>query len=380
MPIDDEAAAADLAGAIALAHRLVGNALRYRRASATDLSRLRTYRHNRDLVPTTTRNIQRLLDGLRRDSNITYDIQGLNDQGVDVAMRLTDAVGARFIGVQIKSHHEFVTENPTSKLIQQYHTAREYYGDDLTYYILACCDPSVPQVQDRLRDATSRFTKNSRVIVVEPAYALSFLSLRPAQLDSLITQTLRTGDPIVAAGRNELIGIHPLEAAILLHLVERFICGHQIEARYDDLERDTWLGAVAARTDQERWDTEQAGLAWADPSVIALPRFPQPLPEEEYWIHEGRVMDAYPGVRNLDPDQLAELLKPSDSRGFADPQSLIDALDSLQGDDRVTVTDTTIHLTVNESLALVTLAGEAILRHDLDGQDLIDYLIETVLL
>ncbi|MDQ1745673.1 MAG: hypothetical protein QOE23_4012 [Pseudonocardiales bacterium] len=324
--------------------------------------------------------MQRLLDGLRRDSNITYDIQGLNDQGVDVAMRLTDAVGARFIGVQIKSHHEFVTENPTSKLIQQYHTAREYYGDDLTYYILACCDPSVPQVQDRLRDATSRFTKNSRVIVVEPAYALSFLALRPAQLDSLITQTLRTGDPIVATGRNELIGMHPLEAAILLHLVERVICGHQIEARHDDLERDTWLGAVAARADQEQRDTEQAGLAWDDPSVIAPPRFPQPLPDEEYWMHEGRVMDAYPGVRNLDPHQLAELLKPSDSRGLADPQSLIDALDSLQGDDRVTVTDTTIRLTVNESLALVTLAGEAILRHDLDGQDLIDYLIETVLL
>ncbi len=380
MHIDDGVDAADLAGAIALAHRLVANAFRYRRASATDLSRLQTYRHNRDLVPTTTRILQRLLDVLRRDSNITYDIQGLNDQGVDVALRLTDAVGARFIGVQVKSHPEFVTENPTPKLIQQYHTAHEHYGDDLTYYILACCDPSVPEVQDRLRDATSRFTKNSKVIVVEPAYALSFLSLRPAQLDSLTTQTLRTGDPIVATGRNELIGIHPLEAAILLLLVERFICGHQIEARYDDFKRDAWLGAVAARADQEEWETEQASLAWADPSVIAPPRFPQPLPDEEDWAHEGRVMDAYPGVRSLDPDQLAELLKPSDSRSLADPQSLIDALDSLQGDDRVTVTDTTIHLTISESLALVTLAGEAHLRHDLDGEDLIDYLIETVLL
>lgn len=63
MPIDDEADAADLTGAIALAHRLVANALRYRRGSASDLSRLQAYRYNRDLVPTTTPIMQRLLAG-----------------------------------------------------------------------------------------------------------------------------------------------------------------------------------------------------------------------------------------------------------------------------------------------------------------------------
>src|SRR4051812_32010108 len=103
----------------ALGQRLIANALRYRPAAARETKNLRSLRHDANLVPKITNQLRFLLDNLHRDTNVTYDIQGMSDEGSDILVRLQAPGEARYVGIQVKSHPELSQKSLVKDLRDQ---------------------------------------------------------------------------------------------------------------------------------------------------------------------------------------------------------------------------------------------------------------------
>lgn len=83
--------------------------------------------HDADLVPMVTRQLRFLMEGFHRDTNVTYDIQGMSDEGSDVLLRLQSAHNSRFIGIQIKSHKELGDKELIKNLRNQLSRSEDRY-------------------------------------------------------------------------------------------------------------------------------------------------------------------------------------------------------------------------------------------------------------
>jgi hypothetical protein len=208
------------AGTLALGQRLVANAFRYRTARPEETHIFRGLRHDADLVPKVTQQLRFLMEGFHRDTNVTYDIQGMSDEGSDVLLRLQSVSSVSFIGVQIKSHVELGEKGIVADLRNQLSRSEDRYDPLLRWYIFLAADTSDAadrRTPRRLSDIRAAFAKKRKVTIVDPVYSATFLCLSKAQMDSLTTLTLRTGDPLVEDAAADLRR-HPVEAALLLRL------------------------------------------------------------------------------------------------------------------------------------------------------------------
>jgi hypothetical protein len=89
-------------GRIALGRRLIANALQYSSARVSATRTLRDMKHDAHLLPAIQRRLQVVLESFHRDSNVVYDIQGRNDHGCDLLIRLSVGQEVQFVGLQVK--------------------------------------------------------------------------------------------------------------------------------------------------------------------------------------------------------------------------------------------------------------------------------------
>lgn len=165
----DDGAPLDHPGRLALGRRLIANALHYSAANIADTAMLKDLRHDADLLPAIQQKLAVVLDGFHRDSNVIYDIQGRNDQGCDLLVRLNTENDCQFLGFQVKSHRELLTEEAVTILIRQHFEATQHYSPLLTYYIILAADMSAKGDQHRVvRAIQQRFSKTKDVRVVIP--------------------------------------------------------------------------------------------------------------------------------------------------------------------------------------------------------------------
>lgn len=340
------------AGTLALGQRLVANAFRYRTAKPGDTRIFRELRHDADLVPNVTRQLRFLMEGFQRDTNVTYDIQGLSDEGSDVLLRLHSTRDSRFIGIQIKSHKELGDKGIVSALRDQLSRSEDRYDPLLRWYIFLGADISDKidrSASRRVRDIQSAFAKKTKVTVVDPVYAVTFLRLSKAQMDSLTTLTLRTGDPLVEDAAADLRR-HPVEAVLLLRLVTNAVGREAASTSFGELQSDPWLQEVALRTrmDDEQYDPESG----------------------EYLF-----------VGDLPNDVLREIMTSETREGEGDKSDWISRLaihidrlsDELDGDDGE------LRAPVHLHPALYALATEGYVKHNLEFRELAEYLIDVIL-
>ena len=234
-------------GRIALGRRLIANALQYSAAKITATQALRELKHDADLLPMLQRQLQAILEGFHRDSNVVYDIQGRSDHGCDLLVRLNINNQCQFVGLQVKSHAELLTEKVITTLIRQHFEATNRYSPMLDYYIILAADMiQKGDLQRVIRAIQQNFSTAKDVRVVSPLYTATFIRLEAPAVDALITQTMRTGDPLTTAGLQDLWR-HPVEAAILLRLVERHLAGVPALSS-EELVSDQWIQAVAEAT------------------------------------------------------------------------------------------------------------------------------------
>jgi hypothetical protein len=360
------------AGTLALGQRLVANAFRYRTAKPQETRTFRYLRYDANLVPDVTQQLRFLMEGFHRDTNVTYDIQGLYDSGTDVLLRLQSVNDSRFIGIQIKSHMELGERGLVASLRNQLSRSEDRYDPLLRWYIFLGADISDPtdrRTPQRVRTIQAEFAKKRKVTIVDPVYAVTFLRLSKAQMDSLTTLTLRTGDPLVEDAAADLRR-HPVEAGLLLRLVTNTVGREAAQTTFEELQSDRWLREIALRTpplEDERYSLE------SDNEMYDL--------ESDDELHEPESDEYPPVISDLPNDALREIMtleggEERDNESNWIPR-LADHIDSLSDDlerDGVGFL-APVHL----HPALYALAAEGRVKHDLEFDELVGYLIGVIL-
>lgn len=384
-------------GRLSLGLRLLANALNYTPAPISDTAAFRDLGHDADLLPRITRQLQRVLDGFHRDSNVVYDIQGRNDHGCDLLVRLTTDNGCQFVGFQVKSHIELLKEDVVSLLIRQYYDASQHYSPLLTFYIFLAADLSESGPQHRVvRAIQQRFSKDTNLRIITPQYASTFLRLPSTAMDALITQTMRSGDPVTTAAKGDLLSHHPVAAAILLRLVERRLVGVP-HMHVDQLIADPWIQSVAEVTPDRSLRKTSFGRSIdqlfatenAYRTQVGLPAGQDLL--AEYNAEEMNDDDElYPAYLDEFFDGISDslrlyMLQPG-KQVVADSaarllQFLPNALDELSEDIEF-LNDEGEYITVNleDYMPLVAIMAEGFVKHQLvESDELISYVINLLL-
>lgn len=301
-------------------------------------------------------------------------------------MRLQVANETDFIGLQVKSHSELTDMEVVNKIILQYAKAVDYYRSMSTFYVALCADMTQKTKRTAvIRKIHQELATKPAVRVVDPTYMATFLWLPPNAMDGLITRTMRTGDPLMTAARADLVR-HPLHAAIVILLVVNSVEGGR-PIRVQDLLDSPWLQSVCWKLPLYDLVQTTSALEHDRPfrdeaefrRFVGLPPLVASVEDDEQW-------DSYARALNFDAiskDLLKYFLTPewpvADARLRLE-RTLPQILDAIS-DDLVDVDPVSdiVDMSLAEHSALTCLASEGRERHDLDGRDLIDYLLHLVL-
>lgn len=376
-------------GRLALGKRLIANALQYSSAPVSETASLRNLKHDADLLPRIQGQLRTILDAFHRDSAATYDIQGLSDHGCDLLVRLESASSCAFIGFQVKSHSELSEPGIVNKLLLQYSAASDHYAPMLNFYVVLAADLTAADSRKSVvRNIHQAFSLKPKVRVVDPLYTATFLGLTPSAIDSLTTQTMRTGDPVLTAAKGDLHR-HPLDAAIILLMVVGVVEG-RFHVSMDELLHNRWLQAIVELVPFPSLASTAYGRSFdSSPILESALRDSLGLPSSA----SSREADRSKGWAYLSNSQVLKSL-PDDllrcylSANSATPDAasrlaevLPPVVNRLEGDE-LTGLDPDFkefRIEVGEHVALLCLVAEGKARHALDGQQLIDYLVQLLL-
>lgn len=202
--------------------RIVFSALRDYGCNDTETSEFKYLKHNDDLVPTFSKNLNYLAECCGSYGNACYDIQGVRDNGVDVLIKYRDEDSeTHYIGLQIKSYRDIKEDNWLTKLKAQALEATATWRLD-DFYIVFCTDAY--EHRNKLRNASADIIKylGGSVHIVEPSKALNFFKLSPLEILIQVQNYYRAGDPVTETAKSELSDFNLFESAIIIEAAVNF--------------------------------------------------------------------------------------------------------------------------------------------------------------
>jgi len=200
---------------------ILAELIKGRRTSVGATRRFVKLKHDKDLVPHFTEQIDSILDVYKAYEMDAHDIQGIRDDGVDLLLRFDHDDVQRRVGLQIKSNDEFdqwakKKLNMVEKLKAQYSAARENARVDY-YYVLICADDRAHR--KRVRTVCSEFKNFRHCTVIEPRDALGFYDMSPRDLMVRTTRLLCDTDVILRQALREADSVEADVAFFLTSLV-----------------------------------------------------------------------------------------------------------------------------------------------------------------
>jgi hypothetical protein len=213
------------------------------RADESITKRFQTLRHDKDLCPAFLDNISAILDVYKSHSTRAYDIQGLQDRGVDILVRLEDD---KDIGVQIKSFAEieqWATGNDKQfiqRLKSQYTDATQSRKVN-AYYIVLCTDAIKHARQ--VRSVGAALGSFSGVKIITPQEAIAFYRTSDSELAGAAALMLCENDMLLEKARSEVQALPDGLAHIILVLLCRAFArqGNNQQLLVSDVELQGWF-------------------------------------------------------------------------------------------------------------------------------------------
>ena len=223
--------------------RIIYDLLQLRRSPYTSTYLFSKLKHNADLCPRFRRQVEIIFGAFDKYRKITYNIQGPRDQGTDVIARQHINDENQFICFQIKSDSDLRNDDYLRILKSQYFDTERAYQKLLDYYIVLCSDlndweakkkrdqrkkdkerqdppPLNKSKLNQIQTIEADFSNvNGPVHIIEPDYALTFLSLTPIQIDAAIKNKLGAGDYVFRKATEMIGGLNPTESALLFYMI-----------------------------------------------------------------------------------------------------------------------------------------------------------------
>lgn len=186
---------------------LIEQFLTSRRVYAYETEAFVRMKHDHDLVAGTDIQLSRIAEAYGFFTALTFETQGLNDNGSDVSIRYRDLgsdedAPAQILGFQIKSHVELAASDVMAKLKAQRDDAFRKIPNLTHYYILLCADEN--GLKTRLNAIRAEFLGAERTTVVSPTQALPFLRYEPFQVNAQVKRMMDKNDRVLTAMRESL--------------------------------------------------------------------------------------------------------------------------------------------------------------------------------
>jgi hypothetical protein len=277
--------------------KLIYDLMLFRRSSYTSTKAFSKLKHNDDLCPRFEKQIELIFYSFEKYRRITYDIQGFRDQGTDIIARLPVADDYQFICFQIKSEGDLKEANYLKTLKSQVFDTESTYQKLLDYYVVLCPDmndweakrkrdlktkretgredQSPPPIdknkQNQIRTIKAEFAnRQTSIHIIDPEYAITFLSLTSVQIDAAIKNKLGAED-IVFRKTLELIETSTAtERALLFYLVWLRIYRSMQTILPDEIYASPWLRDIYEVVRSEDWEyqSEEERERFATPGSI----------------------------------------------------------------------------------------------------------------
>jgi len=313
--------------------RVVFNALHSRRASENDTGGFDTLKHNDHLCPTMQSRLDDLLASCRRNFNVVYDVQGVNDSGVDVVVRLSDGDESEYIAFQIKADDELPPATLVSKLKTQYFDAITKYGNELShYYIVPCADLTKKGRRDRIRLLTATFATTLNLTVIDPQYSWNFLyAASQVEEQAIVTAYISDEDPLVVAASKLAASLTVVQLRTLLAVLAHYVSDPGEAMFVHDLTSNRHISEAVSVV--EMLTTFGMPLNFVIPRELQLEGQEAIVPNEGDFDALMDYVDVEEGNRvifsGLDEDELVALAYEGKARYELKGEKLSDYLESL---------------------------------------------------
>jgi len=191
------------------------------RTPSKNTERFKLLKHDKDLLPQFQRQFERVLESYGKLSPLTYDTQGIRDQGVDIVIRRHDENEEfhSLIGFQIKGTDDLLQDDYMQKLKAQHDESSRIKGLQ-QYYIVICVHEAGHK--RRLRSIAGEFKSAQHTRVIEPTFADYFLLLTQERIDAYIRRMLAGGDIVLKKALEVVNFSSRMTGALLVSLTVRF--------------------------------------------------------------------------------------------------------------------------------------------------------------
>lgn len=200
--------------------RIIYDLLFLDRSPASKTEEFKGRKHNDDLVPSFNNKINDIITLFERYHKLSYDTQGIRDNGVDVLLRYQSGEADKYIGFQIKSYDDLEEKNWLTKLKAQITDAKNHYN--LTdYYIIFCTNAELHR--QKMRDASADISRIKDSYVITPQNALGFLQLPGHRIGAYLKRKLSVGDEVVLKAQGSLAGYSLGQSAFFIEAMAQFV-------------------------------------------------------------------------------------------------------------------------------------------------------------
>jgi hypothetical protein len=318
---------------------LVYELVRYRRAETVATRIFERLKHNDDLCPRFESKLNLILGGLKKYRRITYDTQGLQDKGTDVLLRDTAGQDPVYICLQIKSNDDMRNGDLMKDLKAQWVDSDKTFGEGLLdYYVILCCDSLNKKNKAKIRSVEADLSVMKKIHVIEPEYALAFLSLTTTTIDAVIRLKVGSEDEVLSKALSVVARLTPTERSVVFYILRRSIYDERSSTSVSELMNAEFINVTYRRTPQE---------------------------DREWFLRKPR------GRSKNQKRSIARVFaKDFESRLATDLEFLSDNLISQDGSGKFSIIAETVR-----PVAAVMLDGQ--LRYEHEGDQLLNYMMDV---
>ena len=219
-------------------------------------------KHNADLCPAVTQQLNRLLESYLKYDAVAYDVQGLHDQGTDILLKYYPNPDGEdnswyAIAIQIKSYDDLKKPDYVKDLRSQRLQADDEFGDKLVQYVVMLCTSS-SEHKARIREATKALSKIDKTLVMVPEFCLKFIRLRESQIRATVDSFQKGDDVVLDRARGIVAFVPPLRVAAMLWAIDGALHDGP-KLSIDDAVGDPFLESVVAAVEADEVYDEELG-------------------------------------------------------------------------------------------------------------------------
>jgi hypothetical protein len=281
-------------------------------------SEFKELQHNADLCPLVEDRVRHVAERYNFQSGVIYDVQGPQDEGADVMIRLAGSEGQEFVCFQVKSDRELTADKLDTLLRAQYVQAADAYHPMVRYYLLPFADVELginrgKNWKDR-REIVKRingvFKRTANVLVVQPEMLKTFVELTDTRIDAFVKAVIGQDDFVLNECRQELAALPEDYSAIVANLCARFVADPAVSSEWDELasaaNEVTSDGLFAAAHAIDKSSEELANFLWlledrvVTDTTTSVRLAPDGFPATVALMYDARVRFGYRGKALVD--------------------------------------------------------------------------------